>query len=175
MGFLRTRTGQIVAAVGGVVVLALLIWLIVWISLNGLWPVTRDIALVVLAVVTLVPLLALTYAVLELARTARGIKKELTPVLDELKETTHSVRETAKVATDFTVKPAVKTASFLVGFSQAVNIILGQGTARNRQTARRKRAAAADQAASQESTVAEAPDVQTEDTMGEVGEYADRR
>lgn len=172
MGFLRTRKGQIVAALGAVVALALIIWLVVWISLNSLWPVTRDIALVVLAVVTLVPLLALTYAVLELARTARAIKKELTPVLDELKETTHSVRETAKVASDFTVKPAVKTASFLVGFSQAVNIILGQGTARNRQTSRRKRAAAAEQAETQ-TPPADAED--TVDANGEVGEYADHR
>jgi hypothetical protein len=143
MGFLRTRGGQIALAVGGVVLLALLIWLIIWISVQGDWPTVRDIALVVLALVTFVPLLALAYAALELVRTARGIIKEVLPVLDELKETTHSVRETTKLANDFTVKPAVKTAGFLVGFSQAASIMMGTGAARKRQAERRRRAAEA--------------------------------
>jgi hypothetical protein len=141
MGFLRTRGGQIALAVGGVVALGLIIWFIFWISVQGYWPTVRDIALVVLALVTLVPLLALAYAVLELVRTARAIVKEVLPVLDELKETTHSVRETAKIANDFTVKPAVKTAGFLVGFSQAASIMMGAGAAKKRQAERRRRAA----------------------------------
>ncbi len=141
MRFLRSRGGQITLAIGGVIVLGLVIWFCIWVSMNGYWPIVRDIALVALAVVTFVPLLALAYAVLELVRTARTISKEMVPVLNELKETTHSVRPTAKVATDFTIKPAVKTAGFLVGFSQAASIILGPGTARKRQEERRRRAA----------------------------------
>ncbi len=139
MQFIRSLTGQIVLGIVGVVALALLVALIVWISLNGLWPLVRDIALVVLAIVSLVPVLALSYAVFELARTALALKKEIVPVLDELRETTHSIRQTTKIATDFTVKPAVKTASFMVGFSQATGIILGQGTARKRQAERRRK------------------------------------
>ena len=139
MKFVRSRNGQMILGIVGVVVMALLIWLIVWISQNSLWPLVRDIALVVLAIVTLVPLLALSYAVFELARTALALKKEIVPVLDELRETTHSLRQTAKVANDFTVKPAVKTASFMVGFSQATGIILGQGNARKRQAERRRK------------------------------------
>ena len=149
----RSRGRQIALVAGGIVALGLLVWLIVWISANGYWPTVRDIMLVVLAVVTLVPLIALTYAVLELVRTARTIAKEIVPVLEELKETTHSVRKTAEVANDFGVKPAVKTASFLVGFSQAASIMLGQGGTRRRATARRKRRAAeAEKQASEEAT-----------------------
>ena len=37
-----------------------------------------------------------------------------------------------RVASDFTVKPTVRTASFLVGFSQAASIFLGQGNVRTR-------------------------------------------
>jgi hypothetical protein len=128
---------------GGIVALGLLIWLLLWISFNGLWPEVRDITVVVLAVITMVPLLALAYAVLELTRTARTIKNELLPVLDELKETTQSVRQTAKIATDFTVKPAVRTAGLVVGFSQAASVILGQGNARQRREERQRRAAEA--------------------------------
>jgi hypothetical protein len=63
------------------------------------------------------------------------------------------VRETTKIANDLTVKPAVKTAGFLVGFSQATSIILGQGNARKRQAERRRRAA---EAARQEAAEMEA-------------------
>jgi hypothetical protein len=139
MGFLRTRTGQVVLGIVSVVVLILLVLLIIWISANGLWPLVRDIALVVLALVSLVPLLALSYAVYALARTALALRKELIPVLDELRDTTHTVRQTVRVANDFTVKPAVKTASFMVGFSQATGVILGQGGPRQRQAERRRK------------------------------------
>ncbi|MBA3823238.1 MAG: hypothetical protein H0X24_04925 [Ktedonobacterales bacterium] len=139
MQFLRSRNGQIILGIVGVVAVALVITLIVWISLSGAWPLVRDIALVVLALVSLVPLLALSYAVFEVARTALALKKELVPVLDELRETTHTLRQTARVANDFTVKPAVKTASFMMGFSQATSVILGQGNARKRQADRRRK------------------------------------
>lgn len=147
MQMLRTRGGQFALAVGGVVVLALLIWLILWISLNGLWPLARDIALIVLALVTMVPLLALAYAVLELVRTAQAIRRELVPMFSEVKETTQTVGETAKAATDFTIKPAVRTASFLVGFGQAATIILGRGETRRSAERRRRTREAAAQAA----------------------------
>jgi len=139
MSFVRSRNGQIVLGIVGFVVLIALVALIVWISVTGSWPLVRDIALVVLALVSLVPLLALSYAVFELARTALALKKEIIPVLDELRETTHSIRQTTRVATDFTVKPAVKTASFMMGFSQATSVILGQGNARKRQAERRRK------------------------------------
>lgn len=158
MGFFRDRGRQIALIAGGVVALGLLIWLIVWISIQGYWPTVRDIMLVLLAVVTLVPLLALTYAVLELVRTARTIANEIIPVLEELKETTHSVRKTAEVANDFTVKPAVKTASFLVGFSQAASVMLGQGSTRRRAAERRRRRAAEAEEQATEETTAEATD-----------------
>ncbi len=134
---LRSRRTLIIGGIVGVIVLGLAIWLILWLSFNGLWPIARDIALVALAVVTMVPLLALAYAVLELARTAQSIKSELVPLLDELKATTHSVADTARTASEFTVKPTVRTASFLVGFQQATSVILGQGHARR--TAERRR------------------------------------
>jgi hypothetical protein len=139
MQFIRSRNGQIVLGIVSFIVVVLLILLIIWISVNGLWPLVRDIALVILALVSMVPLLALSYAVYALARTALELRKEIVPVLDELRETTHTIRQTARVANDFTVKPAVKTASFMVGFSQATSVILGQGNARKRQAERRRK------------------------------------
>ena len=134
---LQDRRTSIILGIAGVVVVGLLIWLVLWLSFNGLWPIARDIALVLLAVVTMIPLLALAYAVLQLARTAAALRAELMPLLTELRETTKSVAETAKVATEFTVKPTVRTTSFLVGFQQATSVILGRGQAQK--TADRKR------------------------------------
>ncbi len=139
MGFLRTRVGKIIAGVLGAVVLAGIIVLIVWISLNGLWPFARDIALVSLAIVSFIPLLALSYAIFEVARTVRALKRELVPIVGELKETTQSIRETAKTASDLTLKPAIRTASVLVGFSETIGVIMGEGNAHKRREERRRR------------------------------------
>ncbi len=143
MNFLRSTRGKVIAAIAGGVALVAFIWLIVWLSVNDLWPVARDVSLVFLAVFTLVPLVALTYAVLELARTTKALKRELTPMISELRETTQTMRDTAKAANDLTVKPAIRTASFVVGFTQAASIILGKGTASRRRAERQRRAAKA--------------------------------
>jgi|GEM_PF-3221261 len=143
MGFLKTTRGKIITGAIGLVVLVALIALMIWLSVNGYWPYARDIAVVALAVFSFVPIAALTYAIIQVARLAKSLRAELTPILTELKETTHSITETAKVASEFTVKPAIKTASFLVGFSQVVTTILGQGEAGKRREARRHRNAEA--------------------------------
>jgi ABC-type multidrug transport system fused ATPase/permease subunit len=139
MGFLRTTAGKIIAGVLGAVVLIGVIALIIWISLNGYWPFARDIALVLLAIVSFIPLLALSYAIFEVARTVRALKNELVPVVGEIKETTQSIRETAKAAGDLTLKPAIRTASVLVGFSETIGVILGEGNAHKRREERRRR------------------------------------
>lgn len=159
MGFLRSTRGKIIVGVIAAVVLIGIIALVIWISVNGAWPLTRDIALVALAFLSFIPILALVYAIIEVARLARMLKKELGPVVTDIKETTQSIRDTTKTASDLTVKPAIKTASVLVGFSQAMNTILGEGTTHKRKEERRRRnaKAAAERAQEAEADVVEAP------------------
>ncbi|HKD74224.1 MAG TPA: DUF948 domain-containing protein [Ktedonobacterales bacterium] len=170
MGFLRTTIGKITAGVLGAVVLIGIIALIIWISLNGLWPFARDIALVLLAIVSFIPLLALSYAIYEVARTVRALKSELVPVVSEIKETTQSIRETAKAAGDLTLKPAIRTASVLVGFSETIGTILGEGNAHKRREDRRRRNAeeAARRAAEDDAAQQGAPDAGTQEEADHV-------
>ena len=139
MGFLKSTRGKIIIGAIAAIVLIAIVVLIIIISVNGAWPLTRDIALVALAFLSFIPILALVYAIIEVARLANMLKKELGPIVTDLKETTQSIRDTTKTASDLTVKPAIKTASVLVGLSQTMNTFLGEGTARKRKEDRRRR------------------------------------
>ncbi len=142
MELLSTTKGKIIASVIGIVLLVLLFWLIIWLSIHALWPTVRDIALILLALVSIIPVLALSYAVFQIGRTIKLLRQELAPLLEDLKETTRTVRDTAKIASEYTIKPTVKTAGTMIGVAQFLSVILGGGKTRKRANeARRKRAA----------------------------------
>jgi hypothetical protein len=113
--------------------------LAVWFSILGIWAEVRDAFLVGLAVVTFVALAILAYAAFVMISLAVQIKKEITPVLDSLRETTDTVRETAKVANELTLTPGVKAASALIGAVQMAGIFFGIGRARKRAEKRAQR------------------------------------
>src|SRR5215831_12780100 len=113
--------------------------LIVLFSILGIWPQVRDVSLVILAVATFAALALLSYAALVLISLALQVKKELTPVLDSLRDTTDTVRETAKVASDLTVAPGVRAASMVMGAAQVAGIFFGTGRARKRAEKRAQR------------------------------------
>ena len=122
---------------GGVAVVVLL--LAIWFTIEGWWGVVVDIVLAFTALIGFVMLGVLTLAVIFLIRTILEIKAEVMPVLDSLKSTTSTVRETAKTAQAFGLAPAVRTASFVVGASEIAGTILGRGHARKRSDQRQKR------------------------------------
>lgn len=103
------------------------------------WPVTVDIVLVITALVSLVLLAALTYAVFSLTRTVLKIRAEILPVLESLKDTTSTVRETARVASSFGVQPAVRTASAVMGAGEIASMVFGRGHVRSRSEKRQRR------------------------------------
>lgn len=125
--------------VGGVIVAIAVIVLVWWFSTAGLWPVVRDIVIIVTCIVSLVMLGLLGAAVFYLTITLLAIKRELTPVLESLKTTTHTVSETARVASDLGVAPTVRTASVLVGAVETASAILGRGQVRTRAQKRARR------------------------------------
>jgi len=108
-------------------------------TIFGWWPVVVDIVLCVVALTSAGLLLALILAVVNLTRTVREIRAEVIPVLDSLRATSNTVRETAKAATSFTVAPAVRTASAVVGATEIASVVLGRGRARKRAQERQKR------------------------------------
>ena len=125
--------------VGGLVALIVGVGLIVLFSILGIWPQVRDVTLVVLAVATFATLGVLSYAIFVLVSLGLQIKKEITPVLDSLRDTTDTVRETAKVASDLTVTPGVRAASLILGATQVAGIFFGVGRARKRAEKRAQR------------------------------------
>lgn len=127
--------------IGAAVVAVIAILLAVWFTIEGWWPVVLDIVLVVTALISLVLLAGLLYAVLSLTRTALDIRDELMPVLQSLKTTSSAVREGAKTASAFGVDPAVRTAATLVGAGEVASVLLGRGEARKRAERRQRRKA----------------------------------
>ena len=125
--------------VGGLIAFIIGIGLIVLFSILGIWPYVRDVTLVILAVATFATLGILSYAIFVLVSLGLQIKKEITPVLDSLKDTTDTVRETARVASDLTVTPGVRAASMLLGATQVAGVFFGVGRARKRAEKRAQR------------------------------------
>jgi hypothetical protein len=119
--------------------LVISVGLIVLFSILGIWPQVRDVALVILAVATFAALGLLSYAVFVLISLALQVKKELTPVLDSLRDTTDTVRETAKLTSELTVSPGVRAASMVLGAAQVAGIFFGTGRARKRAEKRAQR------------------------------------
>ncbi len=132
----RTKT---LLVLGGLLAVIIGVGLIVLFSILGIWPQVRDVALVVLAVATFGALALLSYAVFVLISLGLQVKKELTPVLDSLRDTTDTVRETAKVASELTVAPGVRAASAVMGAAQVAGIFFGSGRARKRAAKRAQR------------------------------------
>jgi hypothetical protein len=123
----------------GAAVVVIGIALLVLFTALGAWPVVLDIVLVITALVSLVLLAALIYAVLALTRTIVDVKNEALPVLQSVKTTSSAVREGAKTATAFGVDPAVRTASVLAGAGEVASVMLGKGHALKRAEKRQKR------------------------------------
>ena len=117
----------------GAVLLAILF------SVKGWWPVVLDITIIVTCIVSVLLMAFLGAAILFLALTLLRVRRELTPVLESLRDTTEAVSETARVASTLGVAPTVRTASVLVGAAEAASFVLGRGQARTRQQRRQQR------------------------------------
>ena len=134
---MQQRLKPILIGAAGAVVVALIFAVIA--TIFGWWPVVLDIVLVITALVSLGLLGALTYAVFSLTRTVLKIRDEMMPVLDSLKETSSTVRETARAASAFGVEPAIRTASAVLGAGEIASVVLGRGQARSRAEKRQRR------------------------------------
>ncbi|HEV8193757.1 MAG TPA: hypothetical protein VGP82_20075 [Ktedonobacterales bacterium] len=125
--------------VGGIVATILIIAFVVVATIFGWWPVVVDIVLVFTALVSLIMLAALTFAVIYFVRTIVEMRAEIIPVLESLKATTETVQATAEATKTFGVGPSVRAASFVVGAGEIASVILGRGRARKRSEKRQRR------------------------------------
>jgi hypothetical protein len=125
-------------AVAGVLAIVTIGSLVVF-TILGWWPVVVDIVLAFTALASMVMLLVLIVAVFFFIRMLREFRAELTPVLESLKATSNAVQATASTASNFGVKPAIRTASFMVGAGEVASLVLGRGHARKRSEKRQRR------------------------------------
>lgn len=127
--------------IGGIAaaIFIIMVALIVVFSIFGLWPVVRDVVIVLTALISVLAIVFLAAAVFYLSMTMLNIKRELTPVLESLKTTSETVSKTARVAGDLGVAPTVRTASVLMGAVETASIVLRQGHVRTRAQKRAQR------------------------------------
>ncbi len=125
--------------VGAVVAAVIVIAFVVVATIFGWWQIVVDITLTLAAAISLALLALLTYAVFALTRTVLKIRDEVMPTLDSLRETTATVRETARAASAFGVQPTVRTASSVLGASEVASVVFGRGKALSRAEQRQRR------------------------------------
>ncbi len=87
----------------------------------------RDIAIIFLAVETIVIGVFLVILIWEVRSLAKMLNNEIKPILQSADETTRTVRGTATFVSENFVTPLVRVSSFTTGVMQALRIIAGRG------------------------------------------------
>jgi hypothetical protein len=83
----------------------------------------RDIAIIVVAIQTIVINALLIILVWQIWRLIRMIQNEIKPILEDTKETVGTVRGTADFVSNNVVEPVVKTSGRLAGFRQTLKTL----------------------------------------------------
>jgi hypothetical protein len=83
----------------------------------------RDLAIILLAVESLVIGVVLIILVLEIRNLAKMLRDEIKPILESADETARTVRGTTVFVSENLVNPMVRASSFVTGFMQAVRIL----------------------------------------------------
>lgn len=85
----------------------------------------RDIAIIVLAVESIVIGVLLAVLVIQVIRLVKLLREEVMPILNSTQETVGTVRGTATFVSDRLVQPVVKVSSYAAGVRQAINTLFG--------------------------------------------------
>lgn len=83
----------------------------------------RDLAIILLAVESLVIGVVLIILVWEIRSLAKLLREEIKPILDSADETARTVRGTTVFVSDTFVNPMVRASSFAAGVVQALRIL----------------------------------------------------
>ncbi len=87
--------------------------------------VVRDIAIIILAVESIVIGVLLGLLVIQVIRLVKLLREEVLPILNSTQETVSTVRGTASFVSEHLVQPMVKVSSYAAGARQAVRTLLG--------------------------------------------------
>ncbi len=87
----------------------------------------RDIAIIILALETLVIGAILIVLIWDVRNLAKMLQNDIKPILQSADETARTVRGTATFVSDNFVTPLVRVSSFTSGVLEALRIIAGRG------------------------------------------------
>lgn len=87
----------------------------------------RDLAIVLLAVESLVIGVVLIVLIVEIRSLARLLRDEVKPILDSADETVRTVRGTTTFVSDTFVNPVIRVSGFMAGVTQALRILTRRG------------------------------------------------
>ena len=90
----------------------------------------RDIAIIILALESIIIGLVLVLVLLQLRSLARLLRDEIAPMLDSAEQTVTIVRGTADFVGDSVVRPVIRLASWGSAARRAVQLVLGNGRIR---------------------------------------------
>lgn len=88
--------------------------------------IARDIAIIILAVESIVIGVLLAVLVIQVIRLVKLLREEVMPILNSTQETVSTVRGTATFMSDHLIQPVVKVSSVAAGARQAVSTLLGR-------------------------------------------------
>lgn len=84
----------------------------------------RDLAIILLAVESLVIGIVLVILILEIRNLAKLLREEIKPILDSADETVRTVRGTTMFVSENLVNPVVRLSSLASGIMQALRILV---------------------------------------------------
>ncbi len=87
----------------------------------------RDLAIVLLAIESLVIGGVLIVLILEIRSLAKLLREEIKPILDSADETVRTVRGTTSFVSDTFVNPMIRVSGFASGIVQALRILSRRG------------------------------------------------
>ncbi len=95
--------------------------------MSGIVATIRDVAIIFLALETIVIGAILIVLVLEVRSLVNMLRHDIKPVLKSADETARTVRGTTTFVSENFVTPMVRVSSFATGLVQALRIIAGRG------------------------------------------------
>jgi hypothetical protein len=93
---------------------------------TGLLAGVRDVAIILLAVQSLVIGVLLAILLTQLRSLIRLLQDEVRPILSSAKETMGAVRGTTTVVSEYVVSPVARVASFVAGIRRGIDVLTGR-------------------------------------------------
>ena len=87
--------------------------------------VARDIAIIVVAVESIVMGILMAILVIQVIRLVNLLRNEVLPIIRSTQETVGTVRGTTAFVSDHLVQPVVSVASYTAGVRRVLNAVLG--------------------------------------------------